>query len=177
MYFSEVLLTTTMWSVYSSVHLMLRGFVLTSVDTFSFKVFYATLIISFSKYFDFLTFIFRAVCILPDVVYCGTVFHELWGILHNLQHFLITVNDLVYLDFVVPCCRLGVGVLLRADSRCCWDMGHWVNSCIWWWHHLVDVIPLSNAMWCRSCLSMSLWMRNNVNQRGTSKLDLVGIFD
>ena len=36
-----------------------------------------------------------------------------------------------------------------------------------------DVIPLSNAMWCGSCLSVSLWMRNNVNQKGTNKLDLL----
>ena len=31
-------------------------------------------------------------------------------------------------------------------------------------------------MWCGSCLSVSFWMRNNVKQKGTNKLDLLVVF-
>ena len=35
------------------------------------------------------------------IIYCGIVFLEVQVILHNLWHFLIIINDLVCLDFVV----------------------------------------------------------------------------
>ena len=77
------------------------GFLLISFDTFSFQSLLCYFDYFLFKVFDSLTSIYWALLHNTYVVYCGTAFHEFQGILHNLQHFPIAINDFVHLDFVV----------------------------------------------------------------------------
>ena len=90
-----------MWSHFFCSSYVEGGLYRLQLIHFPFKVFNDSLLFSFQSVLISYHSSPGLYCVLPDVVYCRTVFHEFWGILHNLWHFLIIVYDLVWLDFVV----------------------------------------------------------------------------